>query len=128
MAESAPPKLGVPDDKARGSQIKGKQFRDSMKVNQDQMNKQRMSIQDTIKRASERFKGASGDTGALVIENERLKTSIMVLTQKLQAIEHTNDSTKKLEVNERKFKHEADDLGQKVKMLEAEVSDQKCQF
>jgi hypothetical protein len=65
--------------------VSGKNFRASMMVNQDSF-KQRESVANTIARASSQFGlNGSGDknNAKLVVENERLKTSIMVLTQKL---------------------------------------------
>lgn len=80
-------------------------------------------------RASSKYSAdgsGTGENSGLIIENERLKTSIMVLSQKLQAQNHTSDENKKLELNERKHRHDADELGIKCKLLEAEVSDLKA--
>ena len=56
-----------------------------MAVNPRELNKTRESVRNTINRASMKFELADGtQAGDLVIENERLKTSIMVLNQKLK--------------------------------------------
>ena len=82
----------------------------------------RDKMSDIISRAGERFKLQDGmKAGDLMIENERLKTSIMVLTKKLKAQNHTADMVEKLTLRERDAIHENDDLKQKVSELETEI-------
>ena len=44
----------------------------------------------SIKRASTKYEVANGDVGELQIENDRLQTSVMILTQKLKMKEDDN--------------------------------------
>ena len=48
-----------------------------------------------IKRASVKYEGGGGDAGELSIENDRLKTTVMILTQKLKMKE--DDGKEELE-------------------------------
>lgn len=85
--------------------------------------KQRESVADTIARASSKFQMGDGtEAGSLVIENERLKTTIMVLTQKLQTQTHTGDEMEKFQKNDRHQKNEIAELKAKVSGLEAELT------
>ena len=66
---------------------------------------------NAIARASVKFEMKDGsDAGNLVIENERLKTSILVLTQKMKVQDHTNAENKKLHSENRKHKQEIEEL------------------
>ena len=57
-----------------------KQFRASMAIDSNAINKQRATVANTIARASLKFQlKDETEQGSLVIENERLKTTIMVL-------------------------------------------------
>ena len=57
------------------------QFRQSMMVDAKQVSGSRTSVVKSIARASTRFELQDGtDAGQMKIENERLKTTIMVLT------------------------------------------------
>lgn len=83
---------------AAGGNFNMKQFRASMALDANAINKQRASVAVTISRASQPFQLKDGtDAGNLVIENERLKTTIMVLSQKLQTQCVTHDETKSLQ-------------------------------
>jgi hypothetical protein len=63
-----------------------KQFRQSLVNVKTTIVTNKASMRNSIARASTRFELADGvDGGQLKIENERLKTTILVLTQKLQA-------------------------------------------
>ena len=80
----------------------------------------RNTIGQAITRASVKFELKDGsDAGNLVIENERLKTSIMVLQQKLKVQDHTGDENETLQKSDRKQKHEIKELRSKVSSLES---------
>lgn len=66
--------------------------------------------------------GDGSEAGGLVIENERLKTTIMVLTQKLQTQTHTCDEMEKFQKSDRQQKNEIAELKAKVSGLEAELT------
>jgi len=56
-----------------------------------------MSVKDSIARASVKFELQGGtDAGELVIENERLKTTIMVLQKKLQVQDDSMNTNERL--------------------------------
>lgn len=66
-----------------------KKMRQSMAVNLGQQALDNKSVRNSIARASVSFKIADGtEAGDLVIENERLKSTLMILNQKLKV---TND-------------------------------------
>ena len=80
----------------------------------------RKTIGDTIGRASVKFELKDGSqAGELVIENERLKTSIMVLQQKLNVQDHTLDENEKLQKENTALLNENDELKVKVSGLES---------
>lgn len=99
-----------------------KSFRASMQLNPNQINKTRSSAINSINRLSNRFGGGGVDAGQLVIENERLKTTIEILQQKLQTISVTEDQTKQLAEKEKKYLEEIEDLRIKVSSLESELT------
>lgn len=61
-----------------------KKLRQSIAIRPADINKQRATVANTLARASMRFELKDGnDAGEVLIENERLKTSILILQQKL---------------------------------------------
>ena len=57
-----------------------KKLRQSIAIRPEEMNKQRQTVANTLARASMRFELKNGsDAVEVLIENERLKTKIMIL-------------------------------------------------
>jgi len=96
-----------------------KSLRNSMAVNPVALNKFRQTVGHAISRASVKFELKDGsDAGNLVIENERLKTSIEVLTQKMKVQDHNSSENEQLHGENRKQKKEIEELKSKVSSLE----------
>lgn len=96
----------------------------SSRIESGQKDANRKTVAETIARASAMFynRQAEGtDSGSLVIENERLKTTIVVLTKKLKAQTHTTEEVEKLQKQERALLDENEELRSKVSMLEADI-------
>ena len=86
-----------------------------MAVPSDNLSKVRNSVKQTLARASVKFELKDGsEAGSLVIENERLKTTILVLTEKLKVQEHSN--------------HENDQMNLKLRVRDADILDYKSQI
>ena len=77
---------------------KMREFRKSMKVDQNISNKLRESVSNSMARASVSFKTTRGgaDSGELVIENERLKSTLLILNQKLKTNADTDGVIQRL--------------------------------
>ena len=69
------------------------------------------SVQKTVGRASIKFQMKDGtEAGDLVIENERLKTTVLLLQQKLQANKDTQEMADLYKDKYRKCELDRDDL------------------
>ena len=72
-------------------------IRKSMAITATQFGKDSNKVRDSIKRASVSFKLEGGtEAGDLVIENERLKSTLMILNQKLKVGQDTDGIVDKL--------------------------------
>lgn len=99
-----------------------KNFRQSMRASNSALGNQRASVANTIARASKAFSiDGNTDAAALVVENERLKTTIHVLQKKLEGLQYNDDETQKLRKEKNLHMDEIDDLKTKVSTLEAEL-------
>lgn len=97
-------------------------FRASMKANPGAINQQRASVANTLARASQKFSLDGGtDAAALVVENERLKTTIHVLSKKLEGLEYNDEEQMKLRKDKNIHLDQIDDLKTQVSKLEGEL-------
>ena len=98
-----------------------KQMRKSMALNPNQNSAARQSVANTIARASMKFELKDGtEAGELVIENDRLKTTIMVLNQKLKVQDHTEGTNERLQTEVRDHEIEIEHLRNTVGNLESD--------
>ena len=90
-----------------------------MAQNPNSTNKMRQSVVNTITRASVKFEMKDGsDAGNLMIENERLKTSVAVLQDKLKVQDMNQDENNLHQKRNREKNAEIEELKTKVSSLE----------
>jgi hypothetical protein len=89
-----------------------------MALDPEAINKQREVVAETLARASGSFQLKEGtEAGALVIENERLHTTILLLQQKLQTLSVTHNDTQSLFAKEKRYLDEIEGLKTQVSTL-----------
>lgn len=98
-------------------------MRKTMAVDSTASNNQRKSVMNSIARASVKFELKDGtEAGELVIENERLKTTIMVLNNKLKVQDDTEKSNARLLKLQRQYEDEIDEYKADIDGLKINVS------